>query len=76
MPPYLERREGQCCYYYFPCGGADSVAEGGDMLFQGGEEGTEPGEKDAECCDKGELDKGQGCGFGEGVEDAFRGGVG
>lgn len=71
MATYLEGCQRNGCKDDISSGIADTVAERGNVCFESGEDGGEPGEEEAEEGDEEELDQGEGCGFGEGIEDRF-----
>ena len=46
-----------------------------NVSLEPGEDCREPGEEEAEACHKAKLYEGEGCGFGESIEDGLRRGV-
>jgi hypothetical protein len=76
MAPDLEECEGDCRYQDIPSGISYPVTQRGDMIFEGRPDCSKPREEDAVRRNKAELYEGESGGFGEGIEDGFRGGIG
>lgn len=55
MTPDLEAGKRDSRHYNIAGGISDSVSQGGNVHFEGGEDGREPGEEDAKRGDEAEL---------------------